>query len=88
MDQPKAIPGSFREGPGLTVTKLFGGPLHGRDVWVPKSFPQFISLPGDRKGNHSIWITHVYIFQNNRYDYFNTQTEGLTSNLGKGSTKS
>lgn len=80
MQTTQSYPAQRRQVPAaeqLVPVRLRGGPLDGRAVCVAPERPAAISFPGERKGNHNIWITHHYTLHEGCYEYDHTDEDDI-----------
>jgi hypothetical protein len=62
---------------GLTAVRLFGGPWDGQDVWVSDTQARWVQVNGPRHGDHTVWITHLYEWRGERYEFVATEVTPL-----------
>ncbi len=62
---------------GMFAVRLRGGPWDGKVVGVHVAAPPLVQVNGPRHGDHTVWITHHYARQGDRYEFVYTEVTPL-----------
>jgi hypothetical protein len=64
---------------GMFAVLLHGGPWDGRVVGVGDPHAPLVAVHGPRHGDHRVWITHVYEWRGQRYEFVTTEVVPLSA---------
>ena len=64
---------------GTSPVRLHGGPWDGKDVHVRDSRAALVQVNGPRNGRHYVWITQVYEWREERYEFVKTEETAISA---------
>lgn len=64
---------------GMSAIRLHGGPWGGKDVYVSDPSARLVEVNGPRRGDHSVWVTHLYERRAGRYEFVSTEVTPLSA---------
>jgi uncharacterized protein (TIGR02996 family) len=64
---------------GMFAIRLHGGPWNSKQVWVRNPQARRVQVSGPRHGDHSVWITYLYEWHGDRYEFVYTEVTPLSA---------